>query len=882
VIGISNGCNDTAYVTVTVNPVPAIPVVSPDVVQYCQGATATALTATALPGHTLMWYDNAGLTGGSATAPIPSTAAGGVTAYYVTQTNSFNCQSNPAPIQVNITNGISNNVISADQALCAGTASAPLGSAINPTGGDGNFTYQWIQSTDNGVNWTNIAGATGSSFDPGATTITTSYVRVVSSGLCSINSNTVTITVSPVLTNTDIATSQTICAGTSPNLLDGQTPAGGNGTYTFQWESSPDCTVWTPIPGATGEDYQPPVLTSNTSYRRKVTSGPCEALSSCVVITVNAMPDGTITGPAAICAYDAASVSFTATAGTAPFSVVITVTGPSGTNTITQVIPNNGPATINVIPANSPAGNYTVALTSITDNIGCAKTTGLTSLPVVANAKPALVLTPDLQVCEGASATLTASGASSFTWSPATGLSATTGSTVTANPSASTTYMVIGITNDCRDTAYVTITVNPKPTNSPVPASEYCHNATATPLTAVAQPGHTLTWYDNAGLTGGSPVAPTPSTATVGSFDYFVTQTNTATGCVSSASEITVKINPVPVAAFTEPTGICMPGGLAAFVNNSTITDNTTLTYLWDFGDVQTSTQSNPSHGYAGTGPYNVTVTATSVFGCSNTSAPKVVDDFYDKPVAQFVVTPVEICQGETTVIDNQSFAPNSTVQSWNWNFGDNSQGSTLETPVKQFNNAGIFDVKLTVTNAIGCVSDPVTQRVTVHLQPVIDAGRSFVVPQGTPIQFEATANSGTLTFNWTPATSLSSGTVLKPSLTAQADQTYTLTATGDFGCTATDFLTVQILKPVKVPNVFSPNNDGIHDKWLIPNLADYPGCSVSVFNRYGQQVFFSSGYGTPWDGTMKGKSLPVGVYYYVIQLENGFKPMTGSLTIVK
>jgi gliding motility-associated-like protein len=123
---------------------------------------------------------------------------------------------------------------------------------------------------------------------------------------------------------------------------------------------------------------------------------------------------------------------------------------------------------------------------------------------------------------------------------------------------------------------------------------------------------------------------------------------------------------------------------------------------------------------------------------------------------------------------------------------------------------------------------------------------------------------------------------VLKPTLTAIADQDYTLVATGEFGCTATDFITVRILKPIKVPNVFSPNGDGVHDKWMIPNLADYAGCTVQVFNRYGQQVFYSEGYGTPWDGTLKGKDLPVGAYYYVIRLENGFRPVTGSVTILR
>jgi gliding motility-associated-like protein len=198
------------------------------------------------------------------------------------------------------------------------------------------------------------------------------------------------------------------------------------------------------------------------------------------------------------------------------------------------------------------------------------------------------------------------------------------------------------------------------------------------------------------------------------------------------------------------------------------------------------------------------------------------------------------------------------------------------------FTAPGVYNVQLTVRNTAGCISDPFSIPVNVHLQPVIDAGRSYVLPQGTVVTLQATANSSSgVTFNWSPPFGLSNATVLNPTLTAMADQVYTLTAIGDFGCTATDMMTVKILKPVKVPNVFSPNGDNIHDQWVIPNLADYPGATVEVFNRYGQQVYYSTSY-TPWDGTYKGKVLPAGTYYYIIGLENGFKPLNGSVTIIR
>jgi gliding motility-associated-like protein len=123
---------------------------------------------------------------------------------------------------------------------------------------------------------------------------------------------------------------------------------------------------------------------------------------------------------------------------------------------------------------------------------------------------------------------------------------------------------------------------------------------------------------------------------------------------------------------------------------------------------------------------------------------------------------------------------------------------------------------------------------------------------------------------------------MLRPSLVAQYNQTYTLSATGDGNCTATDTMTVKILKPITVPNSFSPNGDGINDQWVIPNLADYQNCKVEVFNRYGQLVFQSSGYGKSWDGTYKGSPVPFATYYYIITLNYGFQPVTGSVTIVR
>jgi gliding motility-associated-like protein len=97
--------------------------------------------------------------------------------------------------------------------------------------------------------------------------------------------------------------------------------------------------------------------------------------------------------------------------------------------------------------------------------------------------------------------------------------------------------------------------------------------------------------------------------------------------------------------------------------------------------------------------------------------------------------------------------------------------------------------------------------------------------------------------------------------------------------------VTVTVIAPgVIIPNTFTPNGDGINDYWDIPHINDFPGAEISIFNRDGQPVFHSIDYGHPFNGNYNGKKLPVGTYYYLIDLKQPecFGKISGSLTIIR
>jgi len=111
----------------------------------------------------------------------------------------------------------------------------------------------------------------------------------------------------------------------------------------------------------------------------------------------------------------------------------------------------------------------------------------------------------------------------------------------------------------------------------------------------------------------------------------------------------------------------------------------------------------------------------------------------------------------------------------------------------------------------------------------------------------------------------------------------YSVTVIDGNSCIEDTFFVIATMTSACIPNVFTPNSDGINDTWSLEDTFLYEDSEVKIYGRFGRLLFHSVGYHDKWDGSnKKGNAVPDGVYFYSIDIGHGFDQINGTVTILR
>ncbi|MCX6268972.1 MAG: hypothetical protein NTW16_16730 [Bacteroidetes bacterium] len=666
------------------------------------------------------------------------------TTYFVQMQNASGACSGPLPTNVvRISVGVYPDLIvgsiaDLDQVICAGTAPLALTTISPPVNGT-LPTYQW-QSSLNNSTFTNINGATTATYQPGVLNVTTYYREMQNAqGTCGgpLPTNSVKITVKPMLLVGSIKSSQAICSGNIPQLLSTISPPLNGTSPTYQWQSSLNNSTFANITGATTTTYQPGALTVTTYYRQlQDADGTCGGPLPTASVTITVKPPlavGSISANQSICMGTVPALLH----GVAPSNGTSPTYQWQSSPVVGSFANINGATALNYQPGALTATTKFRQMQSASGTCGSPLPTNTVTITV--NPLPTAVITPSgpTTFCAGGSVILTASGGTSYLWS-----NAATTAAITVTASGTYTVTVTNASN-CKSTASTTVTVNPLPTAviTPNGPTTFCAGGS---VILTASGGTSYLW---------SNAATTAAITVTASGTYTVTVTN-ASNCSSTASR-TVTVNPLPTAVITPngPTTFCAGGSVILTASGGT-------SYLWS------NAATTAAITVTASGTYTVTVTNAS--NCSGTASTTVTVN----PLPTAVITPsgpTTFCAGGSVILT----ASGGTSYLWS---------NAATTAAITVTASGTYTV--TVTNASNC-SSTASRTVTVNPLPtavITPSGPTTFCTGGSVI---LTASGGT-SYLWSNAATTAA-------ITVTASGTYTVTVTNASNCSSTASRTVTV-----------------------------------------------------------------------------------------
>jgi gliding motility-associated-like protein len=355
---------------------------------------------------------------------------------------------------------------------------------------------------------------------------------------------------------------------------------------------------------------------------------------------------------------------------------------------------------------------------------------------------------------------------------------------------------------------------------------------------------------------------------------YTVTATDAA-GCSAIDSVIIIDGIPLALTVDTVIKANCLntnDGGVQITATGGIVA------YSYNWTGPNGFTSANQNIGFLFVGTYYITVTDQN--GCTVTDS-AIVTANTNLSVS---LSDQFICDGADSVTLNPTVTGANGAIVYQWY---NLAGAVI-------GNDSILKVGTpsdTTTYIVGVVSGGCSAVDTAIVAPGqipdVDAGVGQTIIRGQEVKLggNPTTSWGGSTFLWSPDNNLSDPLVANPIATPTITTLYTVTVTNIVGCSNSDTVTITVNKKLKVISGFTPNGDGSNDTWELDFLEKYPGAQIDVYNRWGELLFHSEdGYKTPWDGRFEGEPVPVGTYYYVIDLKDGDfpDPISGPVTIMR
>lgn len=399
----------------------------------------------------------------------------------------------------------------------------------------------------------------------------------------------------------------------------------------------------------------------------------------------------------------------------------------------------------------APSGNTTYSVIGTSVN-GCTNTA---SSSVTVNTVPSVTVSSiSNTICNGASTSLTVGGANTYVWSPSGSLSSSTGTAVTASPTVTTNYTVVGTAaNGCTNSAVYSVTVNPRPTVSSTTSSSVICNGNSVTLNGTG--ANTYAW--TGGVTDGVAFTPTITTT------YTVTGTNAITGCTNSAVR-TITVNTPPTVSSTTSNSVICNG------NSVTLNGTGASTYTWT-GGVTNGVAFTP------TITTTYTVNGTAVNGCTNTAVRTITVN--PLPTVGSTTSNSVICRGSATTLNGTG------ANTYTWTGGVSNGVAFSPTTTTTYTVTG--------TDVNGCVNTSVTT-ITVNSIPTSTTSTTGTITCVTnTINLNSTLAGQSYTWTAPSGSSISGGTANNQNAVGQGSGTYTLSVLSPAGCSYSTTLAANI-----------------------------------------------------------------------------------------